>query len=208
MFVDISFKTCWSPCKGQLSVKIKTCSWLVGGMVYVVYSRYGSISGYFYHNLSSLQTSAHTLRFNVPWSWICVCIDVCYAHMTCLLPSSPQGSDSTRTWALSCLVWYMSICLIWSAHLSGLSGHIRVLISPQIFSRILVCPGDFQRAYRLQLVHKKLWYVSLYSFLSPFADVFKDINIWVICFILLLGRVCEVILIMCHAPLFTTCPLM
>lgn len=113
----------------------------------------------------------------MPWSW--VCIDVCYAHgsslafwnqpLTCLSPSSPQGSDSTRTWPLSRLVWYMSICLIWSVHLSGPSGLIRVLISPQIFSGILACPGGFQRAYRLQLVNKKLWYVSLFSFLSPWT---------------------------------------
>lgn len=41
-------------------------------------------------------------------------------------PCSPQGSDSARSRALSGLVWYVSICLIWSVHLSGLSGPIRV----------------------------------------------------------------------------------
>lgn len=41
-------------------------------------------------------------------------------------PCSPQGSDSGRSRALSGLVWYVSICLIWSVHLSGLSGPIRV----------------------------------------------------------------------------------
>lgn len=83
--------------------------------------------------------------------------------LTCLSPSSPQGSDSTRTWALSCLVWYMSICLICSVHLSGPSGPIRVWIPSQIF--ILVCPGGFQRAYTVQLVNKKLCWV-LFSVLS------------------------------------------
>lgn len=41
-------------------------------------------------------------------------------------PCSPQGSDSGRSRASSGLVWYVSICLIWSVHLSGLSGPIRV----------------------------------------------------------------------------------
>lgn len=104
------------------------------------------------------------------WCLLCTWEQPCFLKPAVDLPvtllSTGVRQHSDMTVVPPCLI-HVYICLIWSVHQSGPSGLIRVLISPQIFSRILACPGGFQRAYRLQLVNKKLWYVSLFSLFAP-----------------------------------------
>lgn len=92
--------------------------------------------------------------------------------MTCLSPCSPQGSDSARTRALSGLVWYMSICLIWSVHLSGLSGLIRVLTATDFQSHPQLQVA-FKRAQTLQRANRRRWCFVAFLFFGK--DFYKDV---------------------------------
>lgn len=55
--------------------------------------------------------------------------------------TSPQGPDGARTPALSHLIWYTSVCLISSVHLSGKSGiNLAVQHEPQILTQASELP--------------------------------------------------------------------
>ena len=81
--------------------------------------------------------------------------------------------QTTLTWPLSGLVWCMSICLIWSVHLSGLSGLIRVLISTEIVCPALLYPGGFAKGF--QTTFREWLYLTRVSFFYFSPDFSKDL---------------------------------
>lgn len=106
-------------------------------------------------------------------------------------PTSPQGPDGARTPALSHLIWYTSVCLISSVHLSGRSGiNLAVQHAPQILSQASQLPF---KGLTEEVNSARCCLVSSF----PSSDFCKVVAA-IICVVLLLGSVIKVMQMKSH----------